>query len=87
MKNQTIFVIVFLAVLAGLLIATKPSDQEMIRMSRKASTPDLEETILQHIEINQYTVRVEDHFFCKQAYSIFDGRRLATGIMGIVIVN
>ncbi len=88
MKNQAVIITLILAALAVLLVATKPGDQECINVTRSArGDGDPAGELITHLVVNRYTVNIEDHIFYKQVYSSIDGRRLATGIMGMVIVN
>lgn len=87
MKNAMIAMI-FLFSLGSILVATKPTDQECITRARgSADAQDPLELVAGMIEVNKYTVQVEDHIFYKSVYSALDGHHLATGIFGTVILN
>lgn len=64
-------------------IAMKPTDQECIYALRGPG--DGMAAVMQGIEVNSYTVTVEDHIFYKQVYSRFNGRELGVAFFGKVI--
>lgn len=83
MKNLLGFLSVFF-ILAVVMVATKPGDQECIQQVRQAAgAGDLFTSLAADLVINRHTITIEDHVFYKDIYAV-TGDRVGTAFFGTV---
>jgi hypothetical protein len=85
--NNLLGFLSIVVILGGVLVATKPGDQECILQVRQAAgSGDLLTSLAADLVINRHTVTIEDHVFYKNIYAV-TGDRVGTAFFGTVFLS